>query len=224
MADDFTLVQEPRYTFDYRRVDGAVKRVIVDGVPTCWRTMDYFHGNGNVKVIQLVQPSEDWRQAHMFHLVISDEIRKRWVMQPKERWIVAMSLAAAKSWAEKHFAKIADRQSGLAKATLGACMNRISRKTTTTTGVTRRAAATAERWAVVRDKDTDDAYVLDVQDNLDYATAALKGPDVINTALKKAANKVASIINKLHTKEGFEPIDIPFPEVKQKRRQRRRAS
>jgi len=60
---------------------------------------------------------------------------------------------------------------------------------------------------------------LTASDLLDYAKLALKGGDsAINQALMKAANKMASTINKKCEKLLlFEKLDTPFPEVKQKR-------
>lgn len=56
-------------------------------------------------------------------------------------------------------------------------------------------------------------------DLLDYAKLALKGGDAaINQALMKAANKIASTINKKCEKLLlFEKIETPFPEIRQKK-------
>ena len=54
---------------------------------------------------------------------------------------------------------------------------------------------------------------------MDYAKLALKGGDAaINQALMKAANKIASTINKKAEKLLlFEKIETPFPEIRQKK-------
>lgn len=61
-------------------------------------------------------------------------------------------------------------------------------------------------------------FSLSAFDLLDYAKLALKGGDAaINQALMKAANKIASVINKKCEKLlMFEKLDSPFPEVKKK--------
>lgn len=62
-------------------------------------------------------------------------------------------------------------------------------------------------------------FSIQADDLLDYAKLALKGGDsAINLAIMKATNKIASVINKKCEKLLlFEKIDIPFPEVKQKK-------
>jgi len=55
---------------------------------------------------------------------------------------------------------------------------------------------------------------------LDYATLAVEGGDaIVDMALKKAANKAASVINmKCKKILNFEQLDTPFPEVSKKRK------
>ena len=65
-------------------------------------------------------------------------------------------------------------------------------------------------------------YTLTLFDNLNYAIAAIKGGKAtIDTQMKKAANKIVSIINqKLKSKKflGVEKLETPFPEVRQRKK------
>ena len=62
-------------------------------------------------------------------------------------------------------------------------------------------------------------YSLLLEDNLDYASGAVKGGESgVNLALQKAMNKVASVINhKCEKLLMFEKLETPFPEVKQRK-------
>ena len=57
-----------------------------------------------------------------------------------------------------------------------------------------------------------------VESEIDYATEALKkGPQSIDVAMMRAANKTAGILNKCAGQNLKDEIVTPFPEVKQRR-------
>lgn len=62
-------------------------------------------------------------------------------------------------------------------------------------------------------------HVLSLKDDLDYALAALKhGQNSIDIAMMKASNKIVSKINmKCKNLLGFEKLETPFPEVRQRK-------
>jgi hypothetical protein len=78
------------------------------------------------------------------------------------------------------------------------------------------AASTGEQTTRVEKTGNGSTFSLTAFDLLDYAKLALKGGDAaINQALMKAANKIASVINKKCEKFLlFEKLDTPFPEVR----------
>ena len=80
------------------------------------------------------------------------------------------------------------------------------------------ASSKGEQTTRVEKTGNGSTFSLTAFDLLDYAKLALKGGDgAINQALMKAANKIASVINKKAEKLLlFEKLDTPFPEVKQK--------
>lgn len=80
------------------------------------------------------------------------------------------------------------------------------------------AASKGEQTTRVEKTGNGSTFSLTAFDLLDYAKLALKGGDgAINQALMKAANKIASVINKKAERLLlFEKLDTPFPEVKQK--------
>lgn len=210
---DFSIARR-FMTPSFRRVGGVLRRVVLTG-----------DGGKNSSVyedphmVQLVPPGDDWRTAKVFSCAISSERRKRWTCQPPEIVVVAMSEAAALSYLATRFSKIADRTAGLAQSALGAAMEKISSKPVSYKGATRRAKKTAYKNAFVVEKMSGGAFMIDIRDNIDYAKLALKGQDAINIAMKKAANKIASVINSRNKRLlDYRPLPTPFPEVKRKRR------
>ena len=66
---------------------------------------------------------------------------------------------------------------------------------------------------------TSGMHVLTLKDDLDYALAALKnGQNSVDIAIMKASNKIVSKINmKCKNLLGFEKLETPFPEVRQRK-------
>lgn len=81
------------------------------------------------------------------------------------------------------------------------------------------AAAKADTMTKVTKTSNGSSYSLEASDLLQYAKIALKGGDsAISTAMMKASNKVASVINqKCKNLLSFSPLDTPFPEVKSRK-------
>ena len=81
------------------------------------------------------------------------------------------------------------------------------------------AASKANQTTRVQRTGSGSTFQITAFDLLKYAKLALKGGDgAINLALMKAANKIASTINKKCEKLLlFENIGVPFPEVKQRK-------
>lgn len=217
MGKNYTITEVTAISCEFRTIEGERKRVLVRGGMAY--TFEQFKSM-DLPVINLVPGGEPWKDAKVFRLELSKKMRKRWTLQPEYRWLAAFSRSAVESWAEKHYAKIADRQIGLAKCALGVAMNEISKKTTTTPGVSRRAATTAPLWVDVKElKVGEDGYVLDIRDNLDYAKEALRNPNAVEIGLKKAANKVAGYLqHNFKNLAGWQKLEPPFPEVKRRRK------
>lgn len=61
-------------------------------------------------------------------------------------------------------------------------------------------------------------YSLTLYDDLEYSLDAIRGgQSAVDIAMKKAMNKIVSIINRKIEKKGFlekEKIEVPFPELR----------
>lgn len=88
--------------------------------------------------------------------------------------------------------------------------------TSITDAVNNATGQVADKNTVVVKESLNNSYSIHIEDNLNYALDALKsGQSSIDTAMMKAANKIASVINqKCKGLVGFEKLDIPFPEVR----------
>ena len=106
---------------------------------------------------------------------------------------------------------------GLARTALSLLM----RKTATVNdagGADARLNAKASQFANRIERTSGDVYSLQLNDNLDYALQAVKGGSSgVGLALKKAANKIASVVNRRCADIlGFGKLPPPFPEVRQR--------
>lgn len=172
----------------------------------------------NQHIVQLVAPTENWKKAKVYTVHLTDEQKKRWPCQPQIYWIVAMTDRAVSSYLSKRYGAIAKKHEGMARAALGKLSHKISKA-----GKEERAAphaqTVAEKETFVVEKVQGDKYILDVRDNISFAQLAVKGGAVgVQIAMKKAANKVAGLIQ--HTcKKILLPGELPtpFPEVRRRR-------
>ena len=135
-------------------------------------------------------------------------------------YVIAASEAQARAHAAEVRAKRIERYKGMAKWTIGQAQSQVSQKGVA--GETVKAAAKQvglkELQVAVYEHGWGTGSVeVSVADNLRYAALALKGgPAELNTALMRAANRTAGIINAHIKKFGFNdeaPVPTPFPEI-----------
>ena len=176
------------------------------------------HEYWNRHIVQLVPPTENWKKAKVYAVHLTDAQRERWPCQPQIYWVVGMTERAVASYLAKRYGAIAKKHEGMARAALGKLSHKISKA-----GKEERAAphaqTVAEKETFVVEKVQGDKYILDVRDNISFAQLAVKGGAVgVQIAMKKAANKVAGLIQ--HTcKKILLPGELPtpFPEVRRRR-------
>ena len=136
-------------------------------------------------------------------------------------FIIARNLDEAKAYAGKRRIRRIERHAGLAKWTIGQAQSQVSQK-----GAIGESVAAAVKQIGIRELQVavyergwgEGNVSVSVADNLKYAALALKGgPGEVNTALMRAANRTAGIINAhykmLHPFEDERAIPTPFPEV-----------
>ena len=132
--------------------------------------------------------------------------------------IIAQNAAAALKRAKEIKRRRAMRYSGLARTALTRLMMKTS---TVRDGERADAAVTRKADEATRkiDQTSGKTYSVRIEDNLGYAVGAVKGGQAgIDTALKKAMNKIAATINqKCKNLLLFKPLEAPFPEVRQRR-------
>lgn len=168
--------------------------------------------------VQLVPPGDMmWPQASVFRVEITDEQHERWPKQPVLFYVVAMSEAAVKSYLERRFKNIANRQSGLAKTVLGVAMAKLSTRPAANEKAGAHVHAIAEKYGVVAQSDSGDRFSVRVESNLSYAVDAVKGGQAgVADALKRSANRIAGMINHKVGLPLEEKLTTPFPEVKRR--------
>ena len=140
--------------------------------------------------------------------------------------IAATTSAAAKAKAKQIVRSRQMRYAGLAKRALGVLMMKTGTKRVADAvpqRVTAKAKQLTESREVIAKNQTGGKYALVVNDNLRYALAAIKGGrTMVDTAMKKAANKTVAVINRCVGKQsGFlspRKLPTPFPELTRKRK------
>ena len=199
--------------FDY----ATKKRVLRFAPPPRGRKVGHRPDN---KVIWLVLPSDKMAQMRVFQVWYPDHIRERYRFQPHGRVFVAMSRASVEKWLETKFTKLAQRYRGLARYAMMKCQTQLSTRVSVNLRTGPKATAVGDMAARVTVRDGAKTYGVTVSDALNYATKALKGGNrAVDSAMKKAANKVAGFITHLHHQKGdfIHDIKTPFPEVKRRR-------
>lgn len=154
----------------------------------------------------------EYKLAKVFSFMDNHHDRK------KQYLIVATSKAEAQERVKSMLQKRIDRYRGLGKLVLTKLMVKTNGRGQTQTG-TSDAQQVAEKNHGVTQTTAGQIYTLSLLDQLDYATAALKGgPSAVNVAFQKALNKITSTINqKCKSLLDFKPLATPFPEVKTRR-------
>lgn len=170
-----------------------------------------FYGKGEIK------------DQHVFRF--TDENSKN-----KTQYLLcADNLSMAKNIAKKIVQRRALRYAGLAKNAIGQLMHKTATVNTNDNVdpiVESVAQTNTSKYENVKKVgDAGGYYILTLSDNLRYALDAIKGGKVgVDTALKKAMNKVVSVINRKAFKNadgGFlspKPLPVPFPEVRKRKK------
>ena len=169
--------------------------------------------------VQLVTPGENlsWRQASVWKVTITKERAERWKHQPLEFHVVAMGEDSVRSYLEKRFRHIADRQDGLARTVLGAAMAMLSTRPPASEKAGAHVKHIAQKFAVATQSNSGDTFSVHVESNLSYAADALKGgASAVDAALKSAANRIAGMIVHRAGARLDENLSTPFPEVKRR--------
>lgn len=215
MADIFTLSERHDLVPSFSR-EGGIRRVLRRGRGRGAAKFD------ETKFVQLVPPGENWSAAKVFTLSVDPAWLARHKFQKGENVIVATSLAAAKSYCQKRFTKIADQTAGAAKDVLAHAMAELSTRPVAPKARHSHAAKVASgNFRVAKREIGANGYEVDIEDSLAYASDALRGgAAAVNVALMKAANKIAGqLTHHLHRHGDFsQNFGTPFPEVKRARR------
>lgn len=114
-----------------------------------------------------------------------------------------------------------ERKGGLAKTALGVAMAKISTRNVDSNSpkIARILASNLSHITVTGSGYGEGSFGLEYRDDLNYAMDALKsGPAGLDTAMQKAANKIAGLINHTAHQAGDLEHDIPtpFPDIKRR--------
>ena len=148
-----------------------------------------------------------------------DEMSKR----PTKRLIAAPNLKSARDCAKRIVAKRLMRYAGLAKRALSILMQKTYNKNVADNvapRVTRKAYEVTRKSEVVQENKSTEGgtYTLTLYDNLMYARDAIRGGQgAVDNQMKKAMNKIVSVINhKIPDADTFfgpRKLPTPFPEL-----------
>lgn len=151
----------------------------------------------------------------------TDEFNKK----SKSYIIVAPNISSAKKIAKEIVTRRAMKYSGLAKRAIGVLMFKTNTKKVNdgriNPGVELVANDNTRKVETVKKSDNGNSiYSLTLHDDLRYALDAIRGgKSMVDIAMKKAMNKIVSIINRKIQKKGFldqKKIDVPFPELRKR--------
>lgn len=147
--------------------------------------------------------------------------------EDKTYYIVAPSIQTAKKTAKSIMARKIARYAGLAKRALSLLMfktntKRVNDGLLNPVVETKAMEVTSKREVLMKRGDSGGSYSMILQDGLLYAKLAIKGgQSTIDIQMKKASNKIASIINRKIKGGGFlanRKLETPFPELVRKRK------
>lgn len=148
----------------------------------------------------------------------------RWKYQVKENvfreyLIVTNTESQATKVCKEIVLKRAKVYAGLAKHALSRLMQKAYVGNTAAETLSQMSRQVADRNTSANKVFGTDTYKLELRDDLLYSVAALKnGESDIQTSFQKALNKITSVINmKCKNILGFEKLDTPFPELKQRK-------
>lgn len=141
----------------------------------------------------------------------------------KSYLIVAPSIGEAKQLAKNIVIRRIRRYKGLAKRALSMLMMKTNTKNVSddvSARVSKKASDVTSVKSITNNNEKGGIYGLILEDNLNYALDSIKGgKSMVDISLKKAMNKIASVVNNRMKKIlDKKPIDIPFPELVRKRK------
>lgn len=168
--------------------------------------------------VDLVPPTADWRKAKIYLVQISQELTLRWRFQKEHYYVAAFNNATMDAYLSKRYGNIAKKSAGMAKSALGKLMHKISAKERDTANPTPRAERIASKRTFAIETVNGNTYTLTCRDDLFFAQLAVNGGrGGVNLALKKAANKIAGLIQ--HKCKDFllpGEVKTPFPEIRRR--------
>ncbi|MBQ6915360.1 MAG: hypothetical protein IJQ65_06535 [Kiritimatiellae bacterium] len=169
--------------------------------------------NVSLRVVRLEDKGVPFARQHVFYVRPEHQRDKPYLA-------VATSRSRVAAYEQRRSAARKRQMGGLARYTLGLAMAKLSTRNKAES-VGRGAMAAAPRFVTVTSEVMGENMALEMRDTLDHAIAALRGgPSSVDTALKKAANKIAGRLQHTLNQAGdlSQSVPAPFPELVGKRR------
>ncbi len=160
------------------------------------------------KVVWLTWDNPKQSECHIYRVVTESG---------KEYYAGARNEAIVTNNELRRIMKRINHYGGLAKNAVSVAMNKIASKTIEQDGsnISKNKASTLADVVI---NEQGGLYSMTMTSEVEYGTDALKsGPNAIDIAMMKAANKTAGLLNKLAEKSLGDEITTPFPEVKQRK-------
>ena len=179
------------------------KPCVRDGVSPYSKRID-----GLGKVVFLTHGIKKQSDKHVFKVTQEKA-------EVKPFYIVCATSNIAMNYAIKATQHRIERFGTLGKNALGVAMQKLAGSSKL--GGSAQSQTTASSVSTVEITDGNQEYSVVITDNLEYATSAAGGEAAIETALKKAANKVAGILKHCASHDLKEDFETPFPEVKKRK-------
>ena len=168
------------------------------------------------KVLWHVGPYVTGEELHSYEVIdhISDDKQVKYI------YVCKGGKGEAMKYARERHKRMVMKYRGLAKLALGMAMHAVSSRENPSQGkVTDEARSVGMKETAARVSDTgfnSGKVNVHVEDNLDYASDALKGGEAyVETAVQRALNSAVGYLSKRLQNRGIsESIAAPFPEVK----------
>jgi len=152
------------------------------------------------------------------------KIKRRRINRDRNTYIIAKSEADALKWAKDESLKNVQLFKGIAKNIWNPIMRALAENEPTAQPMNVIASEVIARNQSATQTVADNTLTIEVENNLRYATLALKsGPTGVSLALQKAANKIAGQLKKTYEDTYFffdlnKKPKTPFPEIVRKRK------
>lgn len=176
----------------------------------------------DVKTINLVGKYVKGEKVDVF--LVQDSVSTRTGKKIDRFYVIARSIDDAKKYAAARRKKRLETFAKMAKWTIGQAQSFISSGSgaarENVTGVAKRTALAALQVSVNESGWASGTVSVEFADTLNYAASALKGGHAsFVTAIQKAANRTAGLINRQIHELRFDgnPVPTPFPEVRGRR-------